>query len=350
MQSNNNIYKSTTMLSEGPAKLLDIINGMAKTRALYTAAKLNVAHAIPIDGKRSSDEIANEVGCDKSALYRLLRALTQIGVFHECEDQDGVFEHNSASLGLLQENLRDYVLFNGQSATYRAWEVLPVSIETGTSSLSKALDGLEFFDYLETRPEEALVFGRAMTAITTKMAPHLVARTDFSGFDTVADLGGSEGILLNAVLKANPSIKTGINFDLPNLIAKYQALPSRQASLDPRFKDVGGSFFDSVPQADLYMLKNILHDWNDESVINIFKTIIKSMKPSSKIYVFDYLVGNEKNENQTTVVWMDLKMLNFNNGKERTVKDWQEIAKQTGLTVERVETSPMVPALIVFRK
>ncbi|GAM29358.1 hypothetical protein SAMD00019534_125340 [Acytostelium subglobosum LB1] len=337
-------------------KLVDIVNGMAKSRALYTVAQLNVANCIEPNGRMSSDQIAKQVHCDPSILYRLMRALSQVGVFRECEDDESgashMFEHTEESIAMRNENFGNFVLATGLPTVFKTWELFPeVVTKSDLSTGSGNTISNKFFEELEQRQEEALVFGKGMTAITYKIAPLLVAQSDYSQFDTVVDVGGSEGILLSEILKVNKNIKLGINFDLPRLIEKFQtSMPERTAQLNARFKDVSGSFFESVPTGDCFILKSILHDWSDQCAKDILCTVVRSMKPSSKIYLYEFLVNNEKNEKQSPVVWMDIRMLNYNDGKERTLKEYQSLATECGLEVERVVSMEMLPSLIILVK
>ncbi|GAM22170.1 hypothetical protein SAMD00019534_053450 [Acytostelium subglobosum LB1] len=333
-------------------KLIDLSGGaVQKSRALVAAARLNIAAAIGAEPK-SCEKLALEVGCDEECLYRLMRALSQIGIFKETEESR-VFENTRLSTALAQDNFRDLVMMTGLSCNYRAWEVFPETVKRGKSDLTEVLGGIPtIWQFLKTRPEDEMVFGKAMSALTNKLTPMLVAQSDFTKFDTVCDLGGSQGTFISAILRANPTIKEGINFDLPTVIEKNKLNEARNKQLDPRFKEVGGDFFKEVPAADCYVLKNTLHDWNDECSVKILKSIASAMKPGAKIYVYDFLLSNEKNENLSSVVWMDLNMLQLCNGKERTLANWEHISVETGLKIERVQRAPKenMTSLVIFTK
>jgi len=192
-----------------------------------------------------------------------------------------------------------------------AWSSLGQSVEKGEARGAPSIGYQGLWDLDEKNPEFHNVFMKAMGNFTNQLMPFLLKETDFSTFETICDLGGSHGLFVLNILKCFPSIKKGINFDLPVVIEhNKQLLSKRQCEFDElvlsKFTDEPGDFFKSVPVADCYIMKMIFHDWKDKESIEILQTISKSMKPNSKIFIFDSVI-NVKNE-PNYHVWLDLRM------------------------------------------
>eukprot|EP01133_Synstelium_polycarpum_P006745 gene6745-7840_t len=328
--------------------MYDISSGYTKSRAIHVAASLDLSNHLGKDEVKSVFDIAKELNVDPQTLYRLMRCLSQIKMFHEIEEgegnpllkdrkfEHGLFVHTPLSLSLCESGPRDMVLFRCGFAQQRCWETLLNSVKTGVSDPSNSLGYPNIWDYLDANKDEADIFNRAMTTLSSRITPGLVESTDFSNAKTICDIGGGQGIFMKNILKANPNIKQGLNFDLKYVISRNK----HEANLDPRFKDVDGDFFTSVPEADTYVLKSILHDWNDEKTIKILQVIAKSMPENGRIINFDQVINvNVKNE-KNSVVWMDIQA------------EWHQVAKEAGLKIVAIKRSdlPWIQSTIIFSK
>ena len=294
------------MSERSPEEVLWNLNrGALATRALGVVADLGVVRALAA-GPRPVSEIAHEVGADEETLYRFLRALACDGVF--VEDEPGVFRNTEAS-ELLETGWGEFAhLFGG--VFYQAVAHLDAS---GTSPFVRVF-GADFWSWLEAHPEERAAFDRAMEQGKERRVERL-APVDWRGDETVVDVGGGNGSLLVELLKLQPGLR-GMVFDLPETVRD-------EAALGDRVEFVSGSFFERVPEGDVYILSTILHDWDDEPATAILRTIRTAARPDSRLLIIDQVVpsGNEPGGGK----WLDLLMLALAGGKERNEAQWREL-------------------------
>jgi hypothetical protein len=309
------------------AVVWDLLRGCIAARALGVAADLGVADALA-GGPRAASDVAREVGADPETLYRLLRALASDGVF--AEQEPGVFANTPAS-ELLREGdgWKDFAhLFGG--LFYRAVADLDAS---GEPPFPRSF-GSDFWAWLEAHPEERAAFDRAMGQGKEQRVARLDA-VEWRGDELVVDVGGGNGSLLVELLKREPGLR-GIVFDLPETVRDERALGGR-------IEFAEGSFFESVPEGDVYILGTILHDWDDERAAEILRTIRKAASESSRLLILDAVIppGNEPGGGK----WLDLLMLAIAGGKERNEPQWRELLAAGGFEPVRfhdalIETVP----------
>jgi len=283
----------------------NLTRGALATRTLGIVADLGVANALA-GGPRPIDEVAREVGADPETLYRLLRALASDGVF--AEEEPGVFRNTEAS-ELLRTGWANFAhLFGG--VFYRAVADLDAS---GASPCERAF-GADYWSWLKTHPGERAVFDRAMEQGKEGRVERIES-VEWRGNETVIDVGGGNGSLLVALLKLQPGLR-GIVFDLPETVRD-------EVALGDRIEFVEGSFFERVPEGDVYILSTILHDWDDERAAAILHTIRAAARPDSRLLILDQIVppGNEPGGGK----WLDLLMLAIAGGKERSEAQWREL-------------------------
>jgi hypothetical protein len=198
-------------------------------------------------------------------------------------------------------------------------------------------EGAEVFDYFAKNPEQAAVFNRAMTDMSMATAPAVVEGYDFSGTGTLADIAGGHGYLLAQILKANPKMK-GVLFDMPQVIAGAGELLEREGVAE-RVEKVAGDFFTSVPAgADAYIMKHIIHDWDDARARKILRNIRSVMPASGKVLIVETVVpeGNEPHYSKL----LDLEMLASPGGIERTPAEYSELLAAAGLRLSRIVPTP----------
>jgi hypothetical protein len=299
-------------------RLWNLIRGALGTRALAVAAELRVADALA-GSPLPVSEVARETGAaDADALHRLLRALASDGVF--AEEEPGVFRNTEAS-ELLRGGWGDFAhLFGG--VWYRTVERLDAT----AAPVFPTAFGTDFWSWLAEHPDERAAFDRAMEQGKERRVERLAA-LDWRGDETVVDIGGGNGSLLVELLRRQPGLR-GIVFDLPETNRD-------EASLGERCTFVAGSFFDTVPPGDVYVLSTILHDWDDEHAGAILRTIRAAAPTDGRLLVIDAVLrpGNEPHGAK----WLDLLMLALLAGRERDEDQWRELLEPAGFDPVRID-------------
>ena len=311
---------------------MGLITGYWVSQAVGAVALLGVADQLS-KGPRSSDELARAVGADPSALYRVLRLLTSIGVFVEAAP-------HTFGLTPLGETLRSDVLGSVRSFAitetapghWLPWGRMPESVRSGRPMAREAL-GMDLFDWYAHNPGEAGFFNTAMGNLSGLAAGELVRVYDFGGVRTVADVGGAHGVMLAAVLQANPDAR-GILFDLPHVIETAHEVVQSQG-VSGRCKLVSGDFFEAVPEgADLHLLKQILHDWDDEQATRLLRNCHRALSPGGKLLLIEMVVPPDNRPSPAQA--MDLNMLVVLGGRERTEEEYRNLLQAAGFRLERV--------------
>lgn len=311
--------------------LTQLTFGALMSQAVFVAAKLGVADLLAAQ-PLSIFELANETRTNERALYRLLRSLAGAGVFQEVSPK--IFAMTAAAEPLRSDvpnSVRNLAIFMGEEWHWRVWGNMVQSMESGKPAWSR-VHGLEVFEYLQANPEQYETFNRAMTGISASTAPAVVEAYDFSRFETLADIAGGHGLLLAQILKANSNIK-GVLFDLPMVIQGAGSLLQKEG-VSSRVETVAGNFFESVPVADAYLLKHIIHDWDDQRAIKILTNISASMNPNGRVLLVEVVIpeGNEPHFGKL----MDLEMLVSPGGVERTVEEYRQLLSDSGLCLTRI--------------
>ncbi|MBA2671123.1 MAG: methyltransferase [Gemmatimonadetes bacterium] len=243
------------------AVLMQMLFGPTLQQSIYVAAELGIADLLA-ENPQTAAELASRTATHEPSLYRVLRLLPSIGIFAERSDRN--FELTPMAMLLRSDvpgSMRDITRMMGGEWHWRMYGELMHSVRAGGTAIGKA-HGMEPFELLAEDPEAGELFNRAMTSNSWAVIPAVVASYDFSRFNTVLDVAGGHGILLAGILKANPQVR-GVLFDLPSVIEGAGALLTSEGVSD-RVERVSGDFFRSIPAAaDAYVLKHILHDWDD---------------------------------------------------------------------------------------
>lgn len=312
--------------------LMELGFGAWTTQALYVAAKLRIADALS-DGPRHADDVAREVGSDPDATFRLMRALASVGVFKL--RKDGSFALTATGRALrwgTEETMAPMVAMVASPAHWEHWGHLLHSVTTGGTAVEK-LRGVPMFDYLQTNPEYAKTFNDAMTGTSGMAIQAAVPLYDFTDRRLIVDVGGGHGALLAAVLAAAPEAR-GIVFDLPSVVEGAQETLDA-AGVGARCTTVGGSFFDSVPEGgDTYLLKAIIHDWNDEKALTILRNVRKAMAPGGRVLLFELVLPAGAPPHPGLL--LDLEMLVHVGGRERTSDEYAALLARAGFRHTRV--------------
>jgi len=312
--------------------LTQILSGALASQAVYVAAKLGVADLLA-DGPKPVQELARSCEADASSLYRVLRALASMGVFIENENQ--VFALTPIAEKLLSKtegSLRDLAIFMGEDWHWEVWGQTLYSVKTGKSAWAK-LHGDDVFAYFARKKEPARVFDNAMTSLTTLAIKAVVEAYDFAGINTLVDIAGGHGRLLTSILETGPSMR-GVLFDLPHVIEGARER-LKDSKTKERVEFASGDFFVRVPSgADAYIMKHIIHDWDDERALKILRNIREAMAPGGRVLVVESVV-QERNVPDLGKLF-DIEMLVSPGGKERTAVEYQELFARAGLRLTRI--------------
>lgn len=313
--------------------MMELIKGTFVSQSISVFAGLGVADALS-SGRRAVDDLAADVGAHGPTLYRLLRALSDLGVVAEGPERS--FE--LAPLGhLLRSNvagsMRGLATMVGLPFHRDAWTDLCESVRTGRPAFAR-VHGSEIFEYLTGHPADAAAFDAAMTAISTGMTAGLLAGYDFSPFRTIVDVGGGHGALLLAILAAYPGTR-GVLFDRPEVIAACQEA-LRSSGNGDRCQAHVGDFFVSVPTGgDCYLMSNIIHDWDDAEAVSILARCREAMAPSARLLLVEPVLPDGAEVSFAKM--LDLEMLVMTpGGRHRTVSEFRSLLDAAGLAMADV--------------
>jgi hypothetical protein len=307
-------------------------SGYWVSQSIYVAAKLGIADLLK-DSPKSCDELATATGTHAPSLYRVLRALASLGVFAETQPNHFSLTPLAACLQSdVPDSIRAYVILRGEEQ-YRAWGDLLHGVQTGGSSFEH-IYGMNLFDYLAQNPESAKIFDESMTNLSAIESAAIAASYDFSSIQTLVDVAGGEGLLIASILKSNPTLK-GVLFDRPYVIERAKRFLEAEGVLE-RCQLAAGNFFESVPEGgDAYILKHIIHDWDDERAIAILKQCHKVMPDNGKVLVAEQVIppGNEPFMGKL----LDLHMLVMApGGRERTEAEYRALFEKAGFKLTRI--------------
>jgi precorrin-6B methylase 2 len=323
-------------------QIIEISRGYMAATCLYTAAKLRIADYVG-DGAKPVSEIARASKTNEDGLYRIMRALATISVFRETAPR--IFCNTPLSEALRSDvpgSSRDAVLFMVDAMHLKVYGEIEYSVATGEPVFTK-ITGLKPFEFFHKNDEDNKVFNAAMTSISGQAIRHVMAVYDFGESGTLADIGAGHGALLSAILAKHGGLR-GIAFDLPNVIEG--AKPAIEAhGLAGRCEIIGGDFFKAVPAADSYVMKSIIHDWDDERAVTILKNCARAMRsPNGKVILIEMPVGPANEPGLAK--WLDIEMLAIAGGRERTEQEYAELLAKAGLRMTRVARTAAPTAVI----
>ncbi|MBN1198299.1 MAG: hypothetical protein JXA23_03030 [Bacteroidales bacterium] len=310
--------------------------------ALYVVAELNIANLLK-SGEKSVKLLASESGSDAESLYRILRALASQHIF--CEGKNRQFSNTRLSKPLIdgEGSLRQVLRHHLGPLNWQITGELLATVRTGKDGFNRIFQQ-DIYDYLSGDQGNSRVFDQSMSELSSLGMAPLLQAYDFSCFNTLADIGGGEGFLLANILKSYPSIR-GILFDLPAALGNSQQILLHY-DVAERVTRKEGSFLDSVPEgADGYILKNILHNWDDATCVNILLSIGKVLPIDGKILIVEMIVPEGNKPSPAKLI--DIQMLaSMPGGKERTKKEFEELLHQANLMLIR-EYATIAPVSIL---
>jgi O-methyltransferase domain/Dimerisation domain len=296
-----------------PPLLFQMTTSYWISQAIYVAAKLGIADLLK-DGPKSCVALATSIGADAPSLFRVMRALSSVGIFSQLGKDRFALSRLAESLQTeIDGSLRAMVITIGE-IHYQACGNLLHSVQTGSPAFNHVF-GTSLFDYLQQNADAAEAFNQAMTNLSSMLAYAVLMAYDFAGISSIVDIGGGHGKLLGKILQFNPDMR-GTVFDMPSTIEMANQQPGKNACCG-RCSYVTGDFFTSVPEgADAYLLCGVIHDWDDERAITILRNCRAAMAEKSKLLLVDMVVPDATSASFSKL--LDLNMLVMNGGRERT--------------------------------
>ncbi len=314
--------------------------------SIYVAAKLDIATLLK-DKPLTSNEIAEQLNVDPTNISRIMRALASQGIFKQT--REGRFALNRLANGLLEESgsLRYMILHHLGPVNWNLMSNLEYAVRSGNDAFTD-MYGKPTYEYLKDHPKEYALFDKSMSNLSDlSMAPILNAY-DFSAFSRITDIGGGEGYLLANILHYHPN-SNGILFDTPEALEKAPEMLARH-QVAQRVQTVEGDFFNSVPgSCDLYILKNIIHNWNDEKAIQLLENIHHAIGSDGRVLIIEMVVpaGNKP----SLAKLLDIQMMaTMPGGKERSWKEYQVLLEKSGFILNRIIPTIAPLSLIEARK
>ena len=306
--------------------------GFIVSAALGTATRLDIPDHLA-NGPRTTSDLARAASANEDALYRLLRALSTVGVFHEPAPRTfaltpvGELLRSGAPGGA-----RDMILWMCDPFHYRVYAEMLSAVQTGQTVGEKVV-GMPVFEYFARDTALAERFNNAMTAFSATVAPAALQAYDFSGIDVLVDIAGGHGMILASILREYPRMR-GVLFDLEHVLAGNRL---EEFGVKDRVALAAGDFFTAVPPGgDAYIMKHIIHDWDDDKSVVILKNIRRALegKPHGKVILLDTVIQAGNQPDMGTLI--DLEMLLLPGGKERTAAEFGALFERAGFELTRI--------------
>ncbi len=315
-----------------PKEFLNQVTGqLLLVRALGVVVDLGIADLVA-DGAKSMDELITATGCNRDALYRLLRMLGGHGVF--AEDAQGRIELTPRAELLQtghQDSMRELLLLDWQDIHWNTYQALPEAVQSGKIAFEIAY-GQRFFDYLAERPPLNAAFDRRMARVSAAENGQVAKAYAFDAHAPVIDIGGGQGGLLAAIIRQYPGTVAAL-YEQPQVLADPADL--REAGLVGAVARIAGDFFRDIPPGfGLYVMKRIIHDWDDDRAIRILRRCCQAMTDASRVLVIDAVMtpGNDPDPNKN----LDLGIMAMTPGRERTREEFASLFAAAGLHLTRI--------------
>jgi len=314
-------------------ELQQLVGGYRVSQAIYVVATLGIPDLLR-DGPRGTDELAHATGTHAPALTRVLRFLAGVGLFSEADP--GRFSLTPLGAGLRSDvsgSVRPTALWLIGGPAWQSWGHLLHSVRTGETAFQQ-VHGMGLFDYFAQHPDSAATFHAAMTSNTAGSGTAITTAYDFSGIRRLVDVGGGHGLLLATVLRAHPTMR-GVLFDRPEVVASATAV-LEEAGVADRCEIVGGDFFsDALPVGDAYILRQIIHDWDDARATEILANCRRAMQEASRLLVVERAVDPDPRR-ALSVLHLDLQMLVNVGGIQRTDAEYRVLFSGAGFRLTTV--------------
>jgi hypothetical protein len=322
-------------MEEAISELRRMIKGFQISQAIHVAAVLHVADQITEEA-RSCDDIASAIGVQPFPLYRLLRALAALGIFHEHDGK--MFSLTPMGRCLRsdsEQQVSPFAILMGQAYYQQAWGQLLQSIKTGNTAFVAA-HGMTNWQYRKTHPEQNAIYNAAMTENSNIINQAILKACNLNACPRIADIGGGQGSLLAEILQAYPQAH-GVLFDQPHVVSDADLLMTK-AGVRHRCEIIAGDMFESIPGGcDAYCMKYVLHDWNDQDVIRILANCRRDIPATALLFVIEQFLGPP---NQDSIgKFVDLNMMVGTGGQERTREELGSMLGRSGFQIiDMIET------------
>jgi ubiquinone/menaquinone biosynthesis C-methylase UbiE len=318
-----------------PVVLYQLATGHYLSQAIYVAAKLGIADLLA-NGPERHDALAQATGTHAPSLRRVLRLLASGGVLSETEDGRFALPPLGACLQSGPGSFRAVAQLFGGPVVWSSWGDLLRTVQTGEVALHRVF-GTDSFEYFAQHPDEGAVFDEAMGAFTAMVAVAVAAAYDFSAFRTVIDVGGGDGTLLTGILKENPALR-GVVYDLPR-VADTARKKITGAGMSDRCEFVAGDFFETVPRGgDAYLLKHVIHDWEDRRAGSILRNCRRAMDRQGKLLIVEgvYPPRIDQSLESRGAAANDVNMMVCTGGRQRSEDEFRQLFASAGFTFTRI--------------
>ncbi len=324
-------------------RMRQLIDGYQLSQAIFVMATLGIPDHLA-RGPQSAGALADLVSAEPRALYRLLRALASAGILHELDDQAfQLTELGDCLRSDSEEPVGDWARYIGRPYFWEAWDHLLFSVRTGQNAFQKLHGGQRVWEWRAQFPEEDALFNNAMRGLSRQLSQSYLDAFDFGAFPIIADIGGGDGTFLAALLGRYPATR-GILFDQPHVVAAADGVLNH-ANVAHRCLVVGGSFFDFVPGgASAYVLKHILHDWDDEQCLRILQ-VVRATCGAAPLIALEWVLAPPDAGQRAK--FGDLNMLVMPGGQERTMHEWTQLFERGGFRIQSIVESSRGPSVIV---
>jgi hypothetical protein len=331
------VFTATNAPAQSPEataaqQVMQLSTGYIASTVIYIAVKLRIPDKLASGSCRVAD-LARETGVSEDALYRVLRLLASLGVFEETAPRE--FGNNVTSSLLRSDtpgSMYAMTLWMSDPMHFQVYANAMYSVDTGKPAIEKTF-GMPVFEYFPRNPEESEIFNNAMTAFSAMVIPAVLEAYDFSGIGTLIDIAGGHGRVLTTILQRYPSMR-GVLFDLDHVIAGARPHIAELGRAD-RCRTVSGDFFKAVPEGgDAYIMKHIIHDWDDDRAGVILRNIRKAMNPGGRVILIESVVlpGNQPDFAKI----IDVEMLLLPGGRERTEQEFRDLFARSGFELTRI--------------
>lgn len=330
-------------------KIMELASAFILSRAIHTAAEIRIADFM-VAGPQNITNLAQKSGFDQDALYRLLRLLASYGIFSHDKS------HNFSLTPLAQQlvstdphSLWAWVTYHNDINRWTAYGDMKYCLETGKPSFDH-LFGKGYFDFLSDNPILGKQFDEGMKNLSEGENGHITSSYDFTPYHTIMDIGGGKGGLITEIMIKDIDTLThkGIIFDLPYVETSAQEYLKSMNLCDHITFVQSTGFFEIPHNADLYILKRILHDWNDTDSVTILKNCSNAMQTNSRLLIMETIVSQENVRDFSKDI--DMAMMVLFGGKERTKTEWLHLLEQANLELVNVYETPSLLSIIEVQK
>jgi hypothetical protein len=314
--------------------IMQLATGYMASISIHIVARLGIADLLK-DGPKDISALAAATSANEDRLYRVLRALASVGVFTEIGARRFALTPAAETLRSdVRGSIRPMAIWIGDPLHFRVYGEMMHTVKTGTPTFDHVM-GKPVFEYFPTDPAESEIFNSAMTCFSEMVTPAVLEAYDFSGIGTLMDVAGGHGALMRTILAKYPSMR-GIVIDLEHVVEGAKQMPENHAMAN-RCEFLCADFFAAVPaNADAIIMKHIIHDWDDAEAVTILRNCRKALagKPGAKVLLVESVITPDNAPQLGKFI--DLEMMAFPGGRERTEDEFRRLFAAAGLKLARI--------------